>query len=65
MGSGLYGIVAGHARPVPGPYLDPEFRDRRLEPNEVRAVVLFLRALEGNPAPPVISESPSAESRNR
>jgi cytochrome c peroxidase len=61
----LYGHVAVHARPVPGPYLDPELRDRGLEPNEVRSVVLFLRALEGNPTPAVVAEPPNSASRSR
>jgi cytochrome c peroxidase len=55
--TGLFAVVAVHAKPAPSLNLDRGFRDRGLTPDEVRALVLFLRALDGGPVPGELSDA--------
>lgn len=51
----LFEVVAWHVGKAPGPFLDPEIRNRDLKEDAVRALVLFLRALDGDPVADIVS----------
>jgi cytochrome c peroxidase len=53
----LFDVVAWHVRKAPAsPYLDPEIRNRDLKEPDVRALVLFLKALDGDAVPEIIAK---------
>jgi cytochrome c peroxidase len=55
----LFDAVRVHVRPQRlGPNIDPEIRERHLKEEEVHALVRFLRALDGDPLPDVLSFNP-------
>jgi len=52
----LFDVVAWHVgKAPPGPFLDPEIRNRDLKEPDVRALVLFLKALDGDAVADVVS----------
>jgi cytochrome c peroxidase len=55
----LFDIVSFHVRGgVPNPYLDPALKPIDLKEGEVRALVLFLKGLQGHALPKEITDSP-------
>jgi cytochrome c peroxidase len=58
--SDLEAVVRAHARggALLNRYLDPEMHDLQLDAQDVRALVLFLKALAGDPVPAVVAEPP-------
>jgi cytochrome c peroxidase len=53
----LFDVVAWHvSKAPPGPFLDPEIRNRELPEADVRALVLFLKALDGDPVADIVSK---------
>ncbi len=54
----LFEVIGVHVRPVRlGPYLDPAIYDRKLNEGELRALTVFLRALDGEAVPPEVAEA--------
>jgi cytochrome c peroxidase len=52
----LFDVVAWHVGKAPaGPFLDPEIRQRDLKEGDVRSLVLFLKALEGDSVPDIVA----------
>jgi cytochrome c peroxidase len=45
-----------HVKPRVNPFLDPEIRDRGLSNADIHALVRFLRALDGEPVPAIITD---------
>jgi cytochrome c peroxidase len=53
----LFEVIGVHVRPVRlSPYLDPAIYDRKLTEGEMRALTVFLRALDGEALPAEVAE---------
>jgi cytochrome c peroxidase len=52
----LFEVIQVHVKPRPSPFLDPEIRDRGLTEGEKRALVVFLRALDGEAIAPEVAQ---------
>ncbi|MBY0522293.1 MAG: hypothetical protein K2R98_02795 [Gemmataceae bacterium] len=52
----LFFAVLEHIRKKDSPFIDPELRPVKLSEDQVRALVVFLKALDGDPIPAVLTE---------